>query len=212
VISLLAVASASVLAVCHVPLPWPGGLDLPATYVVGIWLALVLSVLFIAGYVYAIAAEEQRMSDALSATQMALAREQRLSALGGLAAAAAHELGTPLGTIAVIARELFEELPPDSPVREDADLLLHESNRCKEILAQLARRPENSGGAPYHQLPLSALAEAAVSPYAQEVQDIAVDIERSPQDDSTEPAAPRAGSPTIATSVRLAGSIAVTRT
>lgn len=190
-ISLLAVASASVLAVVHVPLPWPGGVDLPTTYVMGIWLALVLAVLFIAGYVYAIAAEEQRMSDALSATQMALAREQRLSALGGLAAAAAHELGSPLGTIAVVAKELQVELPADSPLREDAELLLHESARCKEILAQLARKPENNGGAPYNELPLSALAEAAGTPYAQEAPQITVRTERAPIDTSREPASPR---------------------
>ena len=102
----LAIVAASVLAVWHVPLPWGnGGLDLPSLYIGGIWVALVLAVGFIAAYVFSLAAEAQRMSDALSATQMALAREQRLSALGGLAAAAAHELGSPLGTIAVVARE-----------------------------------------------------------------------------------------------------------
>jgi len=191
-ISLLAVAAASVLAVWHVPLPWPGGLDLPAVYMFGIWSALVLSVLFMAGYVFAIAAEEQRMSDALAATQMALAREQRLSALGGLAAAAAHELGSPLGTIAVVARELHAELPADSPLRDDADLLLQESARCKDILAQLARKPEsgeNTG--PYNCLPLSALAEAAASPFAQDAKDVTVTTERAPEDGSVEPTVPR---------------------
>lgn len=191
-ISLLAVAGASVLAVWHVPLPWPGGLDLPGIYVFGIWCALVLSVVFMAGYVFAIAAEEQRMSDALAATQMALAREQRLSALGGLAAAAAHELGSPLGTIAVVARELYAELPEDSPLRDDADLLIQESARCKEILAQLARKPEsgeNTG--PYNCLPLSALAEAAAAPFAQDAKDVAVTTVRAPEDDSPEPTVPR---------------------
>src|SRR3546814_11247388 len=81
--------------------------------------------------------ESQRMSQALAATQLALAREQQLSALGGLAAAAAHELGTPLGTIAVVARELQRELPEDSPLREDVELLHAESLRCRSILAGL---------------------------------------------------------------------------
>lgn len=185
----LAIVAATVLGLLHVPLPWPGGFDLPVAYTLGIWIALVLSVLFIAGYVYAIAAEEQRMSDALSATQMALAREQRLSALGGLAAATAHELGSPLGTIAVVARELLAELPPDSPYREDAELLLSESARCKEILAQLARKPEDSGGAPYNRLPLSALAEAAAAPHAKEVATVQIEILKASQDNSAEPRA-----------------------
>ena len=132
------------------------------------------------------------MSDALAATQMALAREQRLSALGGLAAAAAHELGSPLGAIAVVARELHAELPADSPLRDDADLLIQESARCKDILAQLARKPEsgeNTG--PYNCLPLSALAEAAASPFAQDAKDVTVTTERAPEDGSVEPTVPR---------------------
>lgn len=181
----LAIAAASALAVWHLPLPWPGGLHLPALYVGGIWGALVLAVIFIAGYVFSLAAEAQRMSDALSATQMALAREQRLSAVGGLAAAAAHELGSPLSTIAVVARELASELPADSPYREDAELLLNESARCRDILASLARQPEGDAGAPFNRLPLSALAETAAAPFAPD--SVTVEVTRAPRDDSAEP-------------------------
>ncbi|MGE3783847.1 MAG: ATP-binding protein, partial [Alphaproteobacteria bacterium] len=99
-------------------------------------------------------------------TQLALAREQRVSAVGALAAAAAHELGSPLATIAVVARELAHDLPPDSPHREDVALLLSQSERCREILAQLAHRPDDEGGAsPYTRLPVSALVEASAAPY-----------------------------------------------
>jgi two-component system sensor histidine kinase RegB len=181
----LAVLAASMLAVWHLPLPWPGGLPLPALYIGGIWAALVLAVTFIAGYVFSLAAEAQRMSDALSATQMALAREQRLSALGGLAAAAAHELGSPLSTIAVVARELASELPDDSPYKEDADLLLHESARCRDILASLAHKPEDDGGQPFNRLPLSALVEAAVAPFDHDT--ITLAIAQAPRDDSLQP-------------------------
>ena len=187
VLSLIAIGAASLLAVVHVPLPWPGGLNLPAMYVLGMWLAIVLAVLFMAGYVFAIASEEQRMSDALVATQMALAREQRLSALGGLAAAAAHELGSPLGTITVVARELSSELPADSPLREDAELLLQESARCKDILARLARKPEGNNGDPYNALPLAALAEAAAAPFAQDTAQVRVTTRRAPADGTGEP-------------------------
>ena len=74
------------------------------------------------------------MSDALAATQMALDREHRVAALGALAAAAAHELGTPLGTIAVAAKELTREAPPGSQLAGDAALILSQSLRCRDIL------------------------------------------------------------------------------
>ena len=189
-LSVLAVAATTLLAMVHRDLPWPGGLELPQLYLVAIWLALVLATLFIAGYVFALAAEAQRMSDALSATQIALGREQRLSALDGLAAAAAHELGSPLGTIAVVARELEAELPEDSPFREDAELLLHEAARCREILARLARTPEGAGADPFQRLPLSALAETAATPYVQE-QHKALTLHRHRHDESAEPAVAR---------------------
>ena len=106
------------------------------------WLALVLGTALIAGYAWRIADEARRLSEALAATQMALAREQQLSALGGLAAAAAHELGSPLATIAVTARELANSVPPDSPLTEDVAELVSQSQRCREILqvAQPAAR------------------------------------------------------------------------
>lgn len=168
-LALLAVAALSALGLWHLPLPWlEGGIRLPVTYILGIWTALMLAVIFITAYVFSLAAEEQRMSEALSATQLALAREQQLSAVGGLAAAAAHELGTPLGTIAVVAKELARELPPDNPLREDAELLLAESARCREILARLAARPEGDDGAVYNRLPIAGLIEAAAKAYQRE--------------------------------------------
>ncbi|HZK92312.1 MAG TPA: ATP-binding protein, partial [Stellaceae bacterium] len=90
---------------------------------------------------------------------------QRVSAVGALAAAAAHELGSPLATIAVIAKELARELPADSPHAEDAALLLSQSERCRLILAELAHQPEEDGGLPYTSLPISALVEAAGALY-----------------------------------------------
>jgi two-component system sensor histidine kinase RegB len=105
------------------------------------------------------------MRDAFAATQLALAREQRISAVGALAAAAAHELGSPLGTIAIIAKELAREVPPDSPFAEDAALLVSQSERCRKILAELAHRPEAEGASPFTRLPISALVEAAGAPH-----------------------------------------------
>ena len=162
VLSVLAVASISVLALWHEPLPWrTARLVFPAERVLGLWVALVLATVFIGGYTWSVAQEAGRLRDAMTATQLALAREQRVSAVGALAAAAAHELGSPLATIAVVAKELVRDLPDDSPHAEDAALLLSQSERCRTILAELAQQPEDDGGSPYTRLPISALVEAA---------------------------------------------------
>jgi two-component system, sensor histidine kinase RegB len=161
-LSVLAVAAISVLALWHMPLPWrTEPLVFPPELILGIWLALVLATVFIGGYTWSVAQEARRLRDAMTATQLALAREQRISAVGALAAAAAHELGSPLATIAVVAKELVHDLPEDSPHAEDAALLLSQSERCRRILAELARQPEHDGGSPYTRLPISALVETA---------------------------------------------------
>ncbi len=110
------------------PLPWSpvNGFRLPALYQFGIWVSLLLGIGFTSIYAWRIAREAARMSAALSATQLALARERRLGALGALAAAAAHELGTPLGTIAVVAHELERDLATD-PHTDDFRLLARRS-------------------------------------------------------------------------------------
>ncbi|MBI1209068.1 MAG: ActS/PrrB/RegB family redox-sensitive histidine kinase [Azospirillum sp.] len=154
--------SLTVLALWHFPLPWPEQEPvLPPLYSFGVWMALSMTSVLIAVYVFRVAQEARRISDALAASQVALAREQRLSALGGLAAAAAHELGTPLGTIYLVATELARDLPPDSPLGEDVALLASQSQRCREILAELARKPEADGGIPFERMTPSALIEAA---------------------------------------------------
>jgi two-component system sensor histidine kinase RegB len=162
----LAVAAITVLAIWHMPLPWLGQPpDFPLPLVLGIWTALVMATLFIALYTWSVAQEARRLRDAVTATQLALAREQQVSAVGSLAAAAAHELGSPLATIAVVAKELARELPSDSPHAEDAALLVSQSERCRKILAQLAQQHDEDGGSPYARLPISSLVEAAVAPH-----------------------------------------------
>jgi two-component system sensor histidine kinase RegB len=166
-LSALTVVAISALAIWHLALPQRALLPFePAPiYVLGFWTALVCSTLFISGYAWSVALEARKMRDAYAATQLALAREQRVSAVGGLAAAAAHQLGSPLATIAVVAKELARELPADSPHAEDAALLLSQSERCRLILAELAHQPEEDGSSPYTSLPISALVEAAGTPY-----------------------------------------------
>ncbi len=163
-LAVFAVAVITFLALFHLPLPWraeQAALQFPPELVLGLWTALGCAIVFIGSYTWTVAAEARRLRDAVAATQLALAREQRVSAVGALAAAAAHELGSPLATIAVVAKELVHDLPADSPHAEDAQLLLSQSERCRQILAQLAHRPDEEGISPYTRLPISALVEAA---------------------------------------------------
>jgi two-component system sensor histidine kinase RegB len=127
------------------------------------WAALVCGVVFSAIYARRIADEARQMSVALSATEMVLAREQRLSALDGLAAAAAHELGTPLATIALVAKELKRELPPDAPHAEDIDLLISQTARCREILARLSNRDAQTDEM-YQRTKLRVMVEDLIAP------------------------------------------------
>lgn len=126
------------------PLPWFAGqtLEQPLPYRVGMLAAVIISEVFIALYAWRLAKESQQMSAALAATETVLAREQKLHALDGLAAAAAHELGTPLSTIALVTSELVRQIPPDNPtMREDIELLRTQALRCRDILQKLTRQP-----------------------------------------------------------------------
>lgn len=161
----LAFFCVSFLAFVHLQLPWYSNapLALPVIYVAGMWVAINCGVVFSAIYARRIAEEARQMSAALAATEMVLAREQRLSALDGLAAAAAHELGTPLATIALVAKELKRELPGDTPHTDDIDLLISQAARCREILSRLAHRGEESDDV-YQRTKLSVMIEDLVAP------------------------------------------------
>jgi two-component system sensor histidine kinase RegB len=139
----LAVAISLFLSAAHQPLPWRPGqtLDVPQLYRWGEGLAMTVGVILTAAYAWGSAAEAARMEQALHAAETVLHREQRLSALGALAAAAAHELGTPLATIAIVAREMALATP-EGPLREDAELLCSQAKRCRDILHRLAQAPE----------------------------------------------------------------------
>ncbi len=135
-----------VISVWRLPLPWPEGLafDMPTLYQTGLAAAVLIGLGFTSVYAWRVAAEEERLNIALAAVQAVLAREQTLSALGGLAAAAAHELGTPLATIHLVAKEMARDLPPDDPRAEDFALLVSQSERCRAILGQLSAKGEEA--------------------------------------------------------------------
>jgi two-component system, sensor histidine kinase RegB len=159
-----AVICATVLVFVHYPLPWDADdpLELPWIYLLGVWLSILLAIGFIGVYASQITEEGRQIAEALAATELVLAREQHLSQLDGLAAAAAHELGTPLSTISVVAKELELALEPQSPHLDDVRLLREQSQRCRDILAKLTQL---STGEPFDLLPLSALIEEVVAPH-----------------------------------------------
>ena len=181
ILAFIAFASVSVIAIVHRPLPWPAGdvLFLPQLYQAGIWAALVIGIGFTSVYAWRIASESMRMSAGLAATQLALAREHRLAALGALATAAAHELGTPLGTIAVVARELERGMAENSPEIEDVRLLRQQAERCRAIIARLANPEEALVGATAR-LPLGALLDDIAAPHRGE--DLEITITVAPSD------------------------------
>ncbi len=174
----LAIATASLLAILHLPLPWFSGqpLELPNLYKTGLWTALVCAIIFSTLYVNRVAREAREMANALAATEVALAHEQQLSALDGLAAAAAHELGTPLATIVLVAKELKRELKLEGDHGDDLDLLVSQSERCREILSRLTKR-DNQSDAMMQTVKMTALAEEVAEPLSTSEVAILFDVE-----------------------------------
>ncbi|MBI5320749.1 ActS/PrrB/RegB family redox-sensitive histidine kinase [Bradyrhizobium sp.] len=167
----VAVACASNLVFYHYPLPWDSDdpLVLPPIYLFGVWLSITLAIGVTSLYAFQVTEESRQLSDALAATELVLAREQHLTQLDGLAAAAAHELGTPLSTIFLISREL-EKAVPEGPLSADLRTLREQATRCRDILAKIAQL--SSSGAPFDHMKLSLLIEEVVAPH----RDFGVDI------------------------------------
>lgn len=165
---LAALALLATLMLFHwsLPLPWrlSEGLEFPPLYRLGMGLALSVGLTFTAGYAWRVAVDAEKLELALATTQDVLQREQRMAALGGLAAAAAHELGTPLATIQIVARELLRASPPDSGAAEDATLILQQAERCRGILQTLSQRPEN-GDTAFAEVEIKTLLEEVVAPH-----------------------------------------------
>ncbi len=153
------------LAVYHFPLPWGAEqISLPPIYVLGLLVALVCCLLFMGIYAFRIAHETRQLADALSAAELVLAREHYLSALDGLAAAAAHELGTPLSTIALVAKEMTQEVHNHPELREDIELLRSQSERCRDILRHLTSLSAMDG-ADFIRMPFGLLMEEVSAPH-----------------------------------------------
>ena len=164
-LGLLAVACASALVFFHLPLPWDSEdpLVLPPIYLFGVWLSIVLAIGVTSLYAFQATEEARKLSDALAATELVLTREQHLTQIDGLAAAAAHELGTPLSTIFLISRELEMTVEGNDPLASDLKTLREQAQRCRDILAKITQL--SSSGAPFDNMKLSTLIEEAVAPH-----------------------------------------------
>jgi len=164
-LGLLAVACASVLFFFHLPLPWDGEepLMLPPIYLCGVWLSIAIAIGVTSLYAFQVTDEARKLSDALAATELVLEREQHLTQLDGLAAAAAHELGTPLATIVLISRELEGTLRGNDAVAADIKTLREQAQRCRDILGKITQL--SSTGSMFDRMKLSTLIEETVAPH-----------------------------------------------
>jgi two-component system, sensor histidine kinase RegB len=167
IIGSVAAICTSVIALFRMPLHTVSGqvFDIPKLFEFGFWLAILVGIAFLGLYARRISTEIHAMSDALLATQLALAREQKLTDLGGVVAAAAHELGTPLATIKLVSAELMDELRDHPTWREDATLIRDQADRCRDILRQMGK----AGNDDLHlrRAPFSATIHEAAEPHAQ---------------------------------------------
>jgi len=164
-LGVLAVACASALVFFHLPLPWDSDdpLVLPPIYLFGVWLSIVVAIGVTSLYSFQVTEEARKLSNALAATELVLTREQHLTQIDGLAAAAAHELGTPLATIFLISRELEKTVDGNDPLAGDLKTLREQAQRCRDILAKITQL--SSSGAPFDRMPLSTLIEETVAPH-----------------------------------------------
>jgi two-component system sensor histidine kinase RegB len=162
----IAMICITILAFTPFPLPWFGGAEISVHSVMqfGVWCSIASTMTFAAFYAYRVSKEAGQLADALAATELVLQREKHLSQLDGLAAAAAHELGTPLATISVVAKEMERELKTDDRFREDVMLLRSQSERCRDILRRLTTLSVE-GDAHLRRLPLSSMMEEIVAPH-----------------------------------------------
>jgi two-component system sensor histidine kinase RegB len=160
-----AIILVTLLAQFHLPLRTEQGfiLRMPELFVFGNWAAIIIAVMFMGAYSQRINSEIRSMSDALAATHMALSREQKLTDLGGVVAAAAHELGTPLATIKLTSSELIDELEDRPDLQEDVVLIREQADRCRDILRDMGRAGKDD--LHLRQAPLSTVVNEAAEPH-----------------------------------------------
>ena len=116
---------------------------LPDIYNFGLIASIIITVIFIAIYAYLFASSSRKISNALSISKLQILNQKKITEVGSLSAATAHELGTPLNTIFLILNDLLKEkkLTEDKNIVKDIILLKSQAERCKEILQRLSKNP-----------------------------------------------------------------------
>jgi len=177
----------TLLGYINLPIMTAAGLPLilPDLFVFGFWVALIIGVVFVGIYARQVTLETMSMNDALVATQMALAREQKLTDLGGVVAAAAHELGTPLATIKLVSSELIDELEDRPELKEDAQLIRAQADRCRDILRSMGRAGKEDHL--LRQAPLETVIHEASEPHKDRGKRVSVEILRPEDSDVRQP-------------------------
>ncbi|SFO98252.1 sensor histidine kinase RegB [Tranquillimonas alkanivorans] len=186
----VAILLITLIARWHIPLRTDLGfvMRMPQDFVFGFWVAIVIGILFLAAYARRVTSEVNAMAEALVATQMALAREQKLTDLGGVVAAAAHELGTPLATIKLVSSELLEELE-DERLREDAVLIREQADRCRDILRSMGRAGKDD--LHLRHAPVSSVVSEAAQPHETRGKSVFYDIAPLDGEDADQPVVAR---------------------
>ena len=186
-IGAIALVLVSALTTYHLPLLTSAGvvLEMPPVFVAGFWVAIIIGIVFLAIYAGRVTSETYSMSQALLAAQMALAREQKLTDLGGVVAAAAHELGTPLATIKLVSAELLEELDDRPDLKEDAALIREQADRCRDILQSMGRAGKDD--LHLRNAPLSAVIEEAAEPHMDRQKTVHLNFTADTEDDGPMP-------------------------
>ncbi len=180
IIAILSISTISFLSNFYLPLKLDSNIyNIDGFYIIGLWVALVVAVIFTATYFWFLAEEARRNIDALSATESALSREQSLSSLGSLAAAAAHELGSPLAVIAVVAKEISNEIDDDSQFSDDIKLLLSQTARCRDILKNMSMRPNDHGEMEFSKILLGELISKAAANHIPENIQLNIKIDKN---------------------------------
>ena len=183
----LAALFVTLLGVFNLPLRYAdGGLfGIPVLFKFGFWVSILIGIAFIGLYSRRVSTEMHSMSDALLATQMALAREQKLTDLGGVVAAAAHELGTPLATIKLVSSEMIDELSLHPDLQDDARLIRDQADRCRDILRSMGKAGKDD--LHMRQAPLSAVLREAAEPHLSRGKEVIFTIAPSPGFTTPEP-------------------------
>ena len=142
-LSTISIGIIIILNFYFIPLDLGSEFYLPEIYSFGLVASLIITVIFIAIYAYLFASSSRKISNALSVSKLQILNQKKITEVGSLSAAAAHELGTPLNTIFLIINDLLKEkiLTNNKNIAKDIILLKSQAERCREILQRFSTNP-----------------------------------------------------------------------